>query len=69
MEAEMVSTPEGCTNNSTMTHNPCVSTKKLSARKSLRQFTEILDVKHKSAVQRFGAAKGKCKAIKKFNAL
>ena len=61
----MVSTPEGCTNNITMTHSPYMSTKNPSARKSLLQFIETLDSKHNSVVRRFGAAKANCKAIKK----
>ena len=40
IEAAMVSTSEGCKNNSPMTPNPYVSTKNPSAIKSLRQFTE-----------------------------
>ena len=40
IEAALVSTHEGCTDNSPMTPNPYVSTKNPSARKSLRKFTE-----------------------------
>ena len=69
IEAAMVSTPEGCTNNSLMTPNPYVSTKNTSARKSLRQFLDILDVKHNTDVCRLGAAKAKHKAIKTGNLL
>ena len=65
IETETLSTPEGCTNNIPMTPNPYLSTKNNSARKSLRQFTEKLDVKHKTTVQRFGEAKENCKATKK----
>ena len=50
-----------------MTPNPYVSTKNPSAIKSLRQFTETLDVKHNTTVRSFGAAKEKCKAIKRGN--
>ena len=57
IEAALVSKPEGCTGNSTMTPNPYVSNKKHSARKPIRQFTDILDVKLKTAVCGFGAAK------------
>ena len=60
----MVSTPEGCTNNSLITPNPSVSTKNPNARKPLRKFTEALYVKHKTAVRKFGASKSKRKAIK-----
>ena len=47
-----------------MTPNPSVSTKNPSARKSLFQFTYTLDVKHNTAVCRFGVAKEKREAIK-----
>ena len=60
----MVSTPEGFTNNSprsTMTPTPV---KKPSARKSPCLFTNILDVKKKTAIRRVGDAKSKHKAIK-----
>ena len=65
----MVLTPEGFTSNIPTTPNPYVSTKKPSAIKSLHQFTESLDVKHKTVVCRFGAAKEKREAIKKSNVL
>ena len=52
IEAAMVSTPEGCTNNSPIKPNPYVCTKDPSARKPLRQFSETLDVNHKTAVCR-----------------
>ena len=55
----MVSSPEGCNNNSTMTPNTPVSNKNPSARKSLHQFSDTLDVKHNTDVSRFGAAKAK----------
>ena len=55
----MFSIPEGCTNNSPKTPNPSVSTKNPSARKSLCQFPEKLDVKHNTSVRRFGASKAK----------
>ena len=48
-----------------MKPNPSVSTKNFSEGKSIRQFTDTLDVKHNTAVRRFGAAKAKRKAIKK----
>ena len=59
----MVSTNEIGTDNSPMSPSQYVTVKKSSARKSLRQFLEALDVKHKTAVCRLGAAKSKCKAI------
>ena len=61
----MGSTPEGCHDISMIKPSPYVSTKKPSARKSLRQFTEKLDVKHKTGVCGFGAARATHKAIKK----
>ena len=60
-----VSTPERFTDNSMITPNQCVSTKNTSVRKSLCQFTNTLDVKHKTDVWMFGANKAKCKSIKK----
>ena len=65
----MVSTPEGCTNNIPMTPNPYVSTKNTSAGKSLRQFSDILDVKQMTDVHGLCAAKEKCKKIKTGNFL
>ena len=56
LEAEMVSTTEWCTDNSPMTSNPYVSTKNPSERKPQRQFSETLDVKHKTSVCRLGEA-------------
>ena len=69
IEAAMVATYEVCTDSSPMTPNPCLSTKKASEIKSLRQFTETLDVKHRAAVFRFGAAKANLKAINIGNVL
>ena len=69
IEASMVSTPEGCTDNSTMTPNPYVPTKKHSARKLLRQFTDTLYIRHKTDFRRFSTAKAKRKATKKGNVL
>ena len=57
LDAAMVSTPEGFTNNSprsTMTPTPV---KKPSARKSPCLFTNISDVKKKNATSQIGAAK------------
>ena len=50
IEAEMVSTHEGCTENIPMTPNPFVSTKKPIVRKPLSQFSDTLYVHHKTAV-------------------
>ena len=64
LEAAMVSTPEGLTDNnpiSSMTQTPV---EKPSARKSLCLYTRILDVKKKTATHRFGSTKNKWKAIK-----
>ena len=47
-----------------MTPNPYVSNKNPSAIKSLRIVTETLDVKHNSAIWRFGAAKDNHESIK-----
>ena len=52
-----------CTDNSLMTPNSYVSTKNPSARKSLCQFTETLDVKHKTDVRKVGSSKANIKAI------
>ena len=61
IEAAMVSTPEGCINNSPVTPNPYASTKNHSARKPLRPFTKTFYAKHNTTVQRFDAAKAKRK--------
>ena len=65
IEAEMVSTPEGFTDNSLMTPNPYISNKNPSSRISLPQFTEILDFKHNTYVRSYSAARENYKAIKK----
>ena len=57
LEASMVSTPEGLTDNSTIYPKTPTPVKKLSSRKSLCLFTNILDVKKKTAIRRFGADK------------
>ena len=48
-----------------MTPNPSVHNKKSIAIKPLRQFTETLDVKHKTDVFGFGAAKENFKSVKR----
>ena len=58
-EADMVSTPEGLTNNSPRSPMTPTPVKKLSTRKSLCLFTNILDVKNKAATRQFGADKSK----------
>ena len=63
----MVSNPEGFTDNSpryTMTPTPV---KKPNAIKSLFLFTNILDVKKKTAILRFRDTKSNCKSIKSGN--
>ena len=65
IEAGIVSKPEGCINKNMMTPNLYVSTKKHSARKSLHQLSESLDVKYKTDINRLGAAKARLKALKK----
>ena len=60
----MVSTPEGFTNNSSISPMTSAPVKKPSARKSLCIFTNMLDVKNKTATCRFISAKSKRKAIK-----
>ena len=65
VEVALVSTPEGFTNNSLMTPNPYMSTKNPSARKPLHQFSEILDVKHKTDVQMFVGSNENRKAKKR----
>ena len=69
IDAAMVSTPEGVTYNSpnaTMTSTPV---KKTSARKSQRLFTNILDVKPKTAKRHLVAVKYIRRSIKVGNNL
>ena len=63
IEESMVSTPDIFIYNSPMSHGPPTIVKKFSARKSLRIFTEVLDVKNKTYVRWVGAAKSKHKPI------
>ena len=60
----MVSNTEIFTDNSPMSPVPPMNVKKYSAIKSLHLFTEILDVKNKTAVQQVGDAKLKRKAFR-----
>ena len=55
LDAAILSTPEGWTDNSPNVHMPSPPVKKPSARKSLCLFTNILDVKPKTAKCRFVA--------------
>ena len=57
VEAAMVSTPEVFTNNSPIYPMTPAPVKKTSARKSLCLFTNILDVKKKTAIRQVGASK------------
>ena len=59
----MLSTPEGFTDNSPMLTGPSVTVKNSSARKSLRQLTELLYVKNKTAVRQLCADKSNRKAL------
>ena len=63
LEADMVSTPEGFTNNSPISPMTSSPVKTPSAQKSLCMFTNIFDVT-KNAYCQCGAAKSKRKAIK-----
>ena len=69
LEAAILSTPEGFTDNSPNVHMISTPVKKPSARKSLCLFTNILDVKPTTAKLRFVAAKLKCKSMKVCNSL
>ena len=60
----MVSTPEGVTDNSRNVPLTSTPVKKPSAWKSLCLFTNILDVKPKTAKRRIVAAKSKLRAMK-----
>ena len=64
LEAAMVSTPEGFTNNSPRSPMTPTPVKKPSAQKSLCLFINILDVENKTATCWVGAAKSNRKAIK-----
>ena len=59
----MVSTTEIFTDNSLMSPGSPMIVKKWSARKSLHLFTEVFDVKKKTAVYRLGSAKSNHKSI------
>ena len=69
LEADIISTPEGFTDNSPNLHMTSKPVKKPSAIKSLCLFTNILDVKPKTAKIRFVAAKSRRKAMKLGNIL
>ena len=69
LEAALLSTPEGFKDNSPNVHTPSTPVKKPIARKSLCLFTNILDVKPKTAKHRFVGAKSRSKAMKVGNSL
>ena len=69
IDAAILSTPEGVTDNSPNVHITSTPVKKPSARKSLCLFTNILDVQPKTAKCRFVAAKSRRKAMKVCNSL
>ena len=64
LEAAMIPTPEGFTNNRPRYPMTPIPIKKPSTIKSLCVFTNILDVKDKTAISQVGAAKLKYKSIK-----
>ena len=69
IDAAILSTTEGVTDNSPNVHMTSTPVKKPSARKSLCLFTNILDVQPKTAKRRFVAAKSRRKALKVCNSL
>ena len=69
IDAAIISTPEGVTDNSPNVHMTSTPVKKPSAKKSLCLFTNILDVQPKTAKRRFVAAKSRGKSIKVGNSL
>ena len=69
LEAAILSTPVGFTENSTNAPTPSTPVKKPSARKSLCLFTNILAVKPTTAKRCFVAAKSRRKAMKVCNSL
>ena len=69
IESKIVSTTDGFTKNSPISPSQSMNVKKPSASKSLCQFLESLDIKHKNDVHRLGAAKSKHKAIRARNNL
>ena len=64
IESTMVSDPKVFTENIPMSPNQYVTVKNPSARKSLNQFLYTLDVKPKTAVRRFCAAKSNHKSTR-----
>ena len=60
----MLSSPDGFTDNSPISSIPYVTVKNISARKSLHQFTQVLDIQNKASVCRLGGYKSKFKATR-----
>ena len=69
LDAAIISTPEGVTDNIANVHMTSTPVKKPSARKSLCLFTNILNVQPKTAKRRFVAAKFRRKSMKVCNIL
>ena len=69
LDDDLLSTPEGVTDNSPNVHMTSAPVKKPSARKSLCLFTNILDVQLKTAKLPFVSAKSRRKATKVCNSL
>ena len=69
IDAAILSTPEGVTDNSPNVHMTSTPVKKPSSRKSLCLFTKKLDVQPKTAKRHFVAAKSRHKAMKVCNSL
>ena len=69
LDAAMVSTPEGVTDDSHKVPMTLTPSKKPSASKSLCLFTNTLNVKKKTATFRIGAAESKRRAMKVVNSL
>ena len=69
LEAAILSTPEGFTDNSPNVHMASSPVKKPSARKSLCLFTNLLAVKRTTAKRRFVAEKSRRKSFKVCNSL
>ena len=69
IDAAIISTPEGVTDNSSNVHMTSTPVNKPSARKALCLFTNILAVKPTTAKRRFVAAKFRRKSMKVYNSL
>ena len=69
IDAAILSTAEGVTDNSHNVHMISTPVKKPSARKSLCLFTSISDVQPKTAKRRFVSAKSRRKSMKVCNSL